>query len=227
MHLSHISSFFVSTVMRLVLFHASANASAWTDEASNYISTIFPFYWIRSPDFHLADAIKTAVDEARRHYETTTASLGVNVFHHETFGKQLCKEQKVSPDAMMQLGFQVRSTFSLSLSLYLSGLIGFIFDWLVWIGGLSSAEWQQLWHLRVVQHGGFQTREDRNDAPLHCHDQSNRPNSLPSVNDHLKKKSWIHRWCKSRMKDVSELTAVVVVIVVVVVGLHFVEFFWL
>ena len=29
------------------------------------------------------------------------------------------------------------------------------------------------------------------------------------------------------MKDVSELTAVVVVIVVVVVGLHFVEFFWL
>lgn len=117
MHLSHISSFFVSTVMRLVLFHASANASAWTDEASNYISTIFPFYWIRSPDFHRADAIKTAVDEARRHYETTTGSLGVNVFHHETFGKQLCKEQKVSPDAMMQLGFQVRSTFSLSLSL--------------------------------------------------------------------------------------------------------------
>lgn len=74
---------------------------------STATSSIDPSRYVRRLDFHRADAIKTAVDEARRHYETTTGSLGVNVFHHETFGKQLCKEQKVSPDAMMQLGFQV------------------------------------------------------------------------------------------------------------------------
>ena len=57
-------------------------------------------------DFHVSDAVKTAVDRARSTYQAATQSLGVDVFVHDAFGKKLCKEQKVSPDAVMQLGYQ-------------------------------------------------------------------------------------------------------------------------
>jgi len=70
-------------------------------------SSIDPSHYIKRLDFHLSDGIKTAVDEARHQFQAATQSLGVDVFVYEALGKKVCKQQKVSPDAMMQLGFQV------------------------------------------------------------------------------------------------------------------------
>jgi len=70
-------------------------------------SSIDPSHYVKRLDFHVSDAVKTAVDRARSTYQAATQSLGVDVFVHDAFGKKLCKEQKVSPDAVMQLGYQV------------------------------------------------------------------------------------------------------------------------
>jgi len=40
-------------------------------------------------------------------YKVATDALGVNIFQSDILSKKLCKQHKVSPDAMMQLGFQL------------------------------------------------------------------------------------------------------------------------
>ena len=60
-----------------------------------------------SPEFHLTDQLKGAVNAARQRFDQVTSGLAVDIFLYHGFKKDFCKEQKVSPDAMMQLGFQV------------------------------------------------------------------------------------------------------------------------
>jgi carnitine O-palmitoyltransferase 2 len=69
---------------------------------------IDPCKHVRRLEFQLNDALKLAVDQARRRFDEMTGQLAVDVFLYEGFSKSFCKQQKVSPDAIMQLGFQVR-----------------------------------------------------------------------------------------------------------------------
>lgn len=65
----------------------------------------------RYSEFQLSDQLKAAVSDARKHFDQATGALAVDLFIYEGFSKQFCKDQQVSPDAMMQLGFQVYRTF--------------------------------------------------------------------------------------------------------------------
>lgn len=58
-------------------------------------------------DFYLNDDLKTAITEAKQDYQKTSKSLEIDYLIFNKVGKNMCKKQGVSPDAVMQLGFQV------------------------------------------------------------------------------------------------------------------------
>ncbi|XP_068240394.1 carnitine O-palmitoyltransferase 2, mitochondrial isoform X4 [Palaemon carinicauda] len=62
--------------------------------------------YVRKLEFNLTPSLKGAIDKAIQTYETNTSALHVDVLDSDIFGKSFCKKHKVSPDAMMQLGFQ-------------------------------------------------------------------------------------------------------------------------
>ncbi|CAL4150213.1 unnamed protein product, partial [Meganyctiphanes norvegica] len=62
---------------------------------------------VRRLEFNLTPSLDSSIQSALQSYKVTTDALGVNIFQSDIFGKKLCKQYKVSPDAMMQLGFQV------------------------------------------------------------------------------------------------------------------------
>lgn len=61
---------------------------------------------VRKLEFNLTPSLEAAIDKAQQTYETNTSALHVDVLESKAFGKKLCKNHKVSPDAIMQLGFQ-------------------------------------------------------------------------------------------------------------------------
>jgi Choline/Carnitine o-acyltransferase len=65
-------------------------------------------YWISAEDFKLNDSIKNSISEAKKRHLAISKSLGFDVLEMQNYGKKLCKKHKVSPDAIMQLGFQVK-----------------------------------------------------------------------------------------------------------------------
>jgi len=67
-----------------------------------------PVDLVEKVDFNLPDRVKEAITQAKKDYEKVTGTLKVNLFQSEVFGKNLVKKCKVSPDAIMQLAFQVR-----------------------------------------------------------------------------------------------------------------------
>ena len=67
-----------------------------------------PIGLVEKVDFNLPDRVKEAITQAKKDYEKVTGTLKVNLFQSEVFGKNLVKKCKVSPDAIMQLAFQVR-----------------------------------------------------------------------------------------------------------------------
>ncbi|XP_027219853.1 carnitine O-palmitoyltransferase 2, mitochondrial isoform X1 [Penaeus vannamei] len=62
---------------------------------------------VRRLEFNLTPGLKQAIENAVQVYEANTSALQVDVLESDVFGKNSCKKHKVSPDAMMQLGFQV------------------------------------------------------------------------------------------------------------------------
>lgn len=63
--------------------------------------------WL-STEFKIEGGLEKTIADALASYESRTSALGVNIYESDVFGKSFCKKHKVSPDAMMQLGFQVR-----------------------------------------------------------------------------------------------------------------------
>lgn len=49
----------------------------------------------------------TAIDQARQRFNALVNSLDVGVVHYRGLGKDLCKQRRLSPDALMQMAFQV------------------------------------------------------------------------------------------------------------------------
>jgi len=62
---------------------------------------------VEKVEFNLPDSVKDGIDQAKKDYEQTTNSLSVNIFQFHEFGRSLVKKSKLSPDAVMQLAFQV------------------------------------------------------------------------------------------------------------------------
>nr|XP_053634509.1 carnitine O-palmitoyltransferase 2, mitochondrial-like isoform X2 [Cherax quadricarinatus]XP_053634510.1 carnitine O-palmitoyltransferase 2, mitochondrial-like isoform X2 [Cherax quadricarinatus] len=63
--------------------------------------------FVRRLEFNLTSNLEAAINKAIQTYETNISTLQVNVLESKILSKNLCKKYKVSPDAMMQLGFQV------------------------------------------------------------------------------------------------------------------------
>ena len=68
-------------------------------------------------EFDLSEEVKAAVEEGRRAMEEKGRSLSVSTMKIDAFGRGLFKRKQLSPDAVMQLAFQVgwwpRETVSL------------------------------------------------------------------------------------------------------------------
>lgn len=70
-------------------------------------------------EFTLTPSLEAAIDKARQHYKANTSALHVDVLESKTFGKNFCKKHKISPDAVMQLGFQVSQSYDVHICVYL------------------------------------------------------------------------------------------------------------
>ena len=83
-----------------------------------------PTNLVEKVEFKLPDSVKIGIDQAKKDYEQITSSLSVNILEFKEFGKNLVKKHKLSPDAIMQLGFQVdRSLVSLHIHIVYIGCI--------------------------------------------------------------------------------------------------------
>ncbi|XP_018578914.1 carnitine O-palmitoyltransferase 2, mitochondrial [Anoplophora glabripennis] len=58
-------------------------------------------------DLHLSDKIKGSIVQAKEEYKKMCKSLEIDYLIFDRIGKNVCKKQAVSPDSVMQLGFQV------------------------------------------------------------------------------------------------------------------------
>lgn len=61
---------------------------------------------VRRLEFRLTPSLEAAIDKAHQSYEANTSALEIDVLRPQFFGKKLCKKNKLSADAIMQLGFQ-------------------------------------------------------------------------------------------------------------------------
>lgn len=62
---------------------------------------------IRRLDFKLTDKLKKSIKEAKNDYKQFCKGLDIDYLIFDRVGKNICKKQAVSPDAIMQLGFQI------------------------------------------------------------------------------------------------------------------------
>ena len=92
-------------VMRLVndVYHENNTNPQLTPAAEGATPTNL----VEKVEFKLPDRVKDSIDQAKKDYEQVTNSLSVNLLQFNEFGKGLVKKHKLSPDAIMQLGFQV------------------------------------------------------------------------------------------------------------------------
>jgi len=57
------------------------------------------------------ETVKGAIKEAKERLDLQTEKLDIHPFILEKYGKSECKKWKISPDSLMQLGFQVRNSY--------------------------------------------------------------------------------------------------------------------
>ncbi|XP_053693990.1 carnitine O-palmitoyltransferase 2, mitochondrial [Sabethes cyaneus] len=62
---------------------------------------------VKTIEFKLDDRIREGVLTAQKHHSTITDSLDMNYLKYDGINKNICKKQKISPDSIMQLGFQL------------------------------------------------------------------------------------------------------------------------
>ncbi|XP_055594252.1 carnitine O-palmitoyltransferase 2, mitochondrial [Uranotaenia lowii] len=62
---------------------------------------------VRLIEFNLDETIKNGVIAAQNNHNAVIDSLDMNYMKYEGINKNICKKQKISPDSVMQLGFQL------------------------------------------------------------------------------------------------------------------------
>lgn len=73
------------------------NTEPYNDDINNIIRL----------DINLNDKLQNCIQEARKDYNKFCKSLDIDYLIFDKVGKNICKKQAVSPDALMQLGFQI------------------------------------------------------------------------------------------------------------------------
>ena len=63
--------------------------------------------------------IGDAIEQAKVKHKRVSEQLQIHPFIFEKFGKQECKRWSISPDSVMQLGFQVRLQLERSITFVL------------------------------------------------------------------------------------------------------------
>lgn len=58
-------------------------------------------------EFKLDDKAKKMIDEAKSEFNKMCTPLDIHVMEYNDFGRRFCKEKNISPDAVMQLAFQI------------------------------------------------------------------------------------------------------------------------
>lgn len=61
----------------------------------------------RKLDFHLSEEVKQTIDIARQSLKVLAGSLSVSTLQFQRFGGKYLKRKQLSPDAMIQLAFQL------------------------------------------------------------------------------------------------------------------------
>ena len=67
---------------------------------------------VASLDFSLTPNLKLAIERARSSVEENCKTLNTNTLQYQKYGKKDIKKFQLSPDALMQLGFQVKMLYS-------------------------------------------------------------------------------------------------------------------
>ena len=62
---------------------------------------------VRQLDFDLDDKVKHAIDAAQTNHQKVVQGLDMNFLKYDKLNKEVCKQHKISPDAVMQLSFQL------------------------------------------------------------------------------------------------------------------------
>ncbi|XP_063217851.1 carnitine O-palmitoyltransferase 2, mitochondrial [Bacillus rossius redtenbacheri] len=65
-----------------------------------------PANLVRRLQFSLDETSKRAILDARKKYRATCDSLRIDFVKYEEYDRRICKQNQVSPDSIMQLGFQ-------------------------------------------------------------------------------------------------------------------------
>lgn len=58
-------------------------------------------------EFNLSDDVKSAIEQAKKNYQSAVGRLKIKNFEIANFGKDFVKMYKLSPDSIMQTAFQV------------------------------------------------------------------------------------------------------------------------
>ncbi|XP_076363624.1 carnitine palmitoyltransferase 2 isoform X2 [Tachypleus tridentatus] len=70
-------------------------------------SDIDPSQFVRRLEFSMNEPIKTAIHKAQDNYEKLTSTVRLHVMQYERMNRDFIKKQRLSPDAIMQLAFQM------------------------------------------------------------------------------------------------------------------------
>lgn len=62
---------------------------------------------VRPLEFDLDDGAKNSIDLAQKNHQSVINSIDMNFLKYDGFNKEVCKNHKISPDAVMQLSFQL------------------------------------------------------------------------------------------------------------------------
>ncbi|KAF2367185.1 Acyltransferase ChoActase/COT/CPT [Trinorchestia longiramus] len=70
-------------------------------------ANIDPTRYVRKLEWRLPASVEAAVQSAKASYEVATSKVAVNILETTLVNKKSCKQHKISPDAVAQLGLQV------------------------------------------------------------------------------------------------------------------------
>jgi carnitine O-palmitoyltransferase 2 len=88
-------------------FFNEIHKDATSNQFSNATKPKRPAHLPQKLTFEYDDKAKKEIDEAKKRLLAQTSSLDIHTFIFDKYGKQECKHWAISPDSVMQLGFQI------------------------------------------------------------------------------------------------------------------------
>lgn len=64
-------------------------------------------FLLQSTEFHLSDSVKQGINQAQQNHRRIMDSMDMHLMKYDDLDKRKCKKYGLSPDSIMQLGFQL------------------------------------------------------------------------------------------------------------------------